>query len=130
MRRLIVSVIILSALCGCIFAIQSVDDYDLEQRGIRKGMKKAEVIRALGQPDSFDKISFENQKYEAWRYSIERLWAGKYRPLGSYYYQLLFMNDKLERWNKIKIYSQPSYKFEEPSSKDTKVRTIEILKNR
>ncbi|MBU2541778.1 MAG: DUF2845 domain-containing protein [Candidatus Omnitrophica bacterium] len=126
-RQMLVLLVLLLGLYGCAVGFQSINDGELEIRGIKREMSKEEVIKLIGEPKARSTISIDKEEYEVWNYPIQRLWAGKFKPMGSYYYRVLFLNGKVSRWNKVKIFAQSSYELEEPSSSDTQVRTIKIF---
>jgi hypothetical protein len=97
-------------------------------KGIGIGMDKSEVINELGKPQETKAIVIEYETYELWRYPIERKWANKFEAVGDYYYDILFLKDKVYRWDLIKAYAHPTYDYQEPDSSKADVTSITIIK--
>lgn len=127
MRKPILFFSLMFLLCGCVFVSQSINEQQLDV--IKTGMSKAEVINELGKPVETKKVLIAKEEYEAWIYPIERKWAKRFEAMGDYYYEVLFLQDKVYRWDLIKAYAQPTYDYDEPDSSDKDVTEIKILKN-
>lgn len=126
MKRMILILVSMIFLGGCIFVSQSVMEQKL--KGIRVGMDKSEVANELGKPIKTESILIGKQEYESWKYPVQRKWAGKVEALGDYYYEVLFLKDKVYRWDYIKTLSQPSYNYQQPDSSNAVVTSMEIIK--
>jgi len=127
MKKIVLFLSLILFLGGCIFVSQSVNEQKL--KGIKVGMEKNAVINELGKPMETKTLMMENKNYELWRYAIERKWADKFEALGDYYYDILFLNDKVDRWDLIKAYAHPAYDYEEPDSSKAVVTSVTILKD-
>lgn len=127
MRKTIISLVLVLFLGGCIFVTQSINEQKL--KGIKVGMDKNAVINELGKPIETKTIVMEGESYELWRYPVERKWANRFEALGDYYYDILFLKDKVYRWDLIKAYAHPAYDYEEPDSSKAVVTSVTILKD-
>ena len=123
-------VILFLSLClsGCIFAFQSLNDPGFEK--IMKGMSKEEAIQTIGEPLSQKVVTISGKDYEVWEYPVQEPTKRRFNPIGISYYQILFLDGKVEGWEKIKVYAQPTYGFEEPSAPEGKITTFEFYKNK
>ena len=129
-RIVIVAFILFLVVSGCSFVSQNLNKTDVQVEELKYGMTTQEVAAAMGQPQVIKSIAIDGQKHELWEYPIERYWVKKTRPLGRFSYQLLFLDSKLVRWDKIKALSCPSFEYEEPSPGDADVTTIQIFKEK
>ena len=126
MKKVLLMFVLSSMLFGCIVVSQNMREQQLS--GIRRGMSKDEVISELGNPSQTKKMIMGRQEYEVWKYPLERKWAKRFNAMGDYYYQILFLDEKVQRWDFIKAFAQPAYDYQEPDSTDKASATIQFLK--
>lgn len=100
--------VLLLGLSGCAFVFQDFDES--EGKNLKVGMPKEEVTQALGVPQSQDTAKIEGQEYEVWVYLVNASRTRMIKPLGAAYLKVYFLNGKLSRWGREKIYANPSYK--------------------
>ncbi|MFH1202467.1 MAG: hypothetical protein V1674_06220 [Candidatus Omnitrophota bacterium] len=125
MKKLIILVLFIG-LTGCAIGFQSIDDRRLE--GIMPGMSKEEVVKIIGAPVAEKIVTMEGKQYEAWKYPVKESAAGRFKPIASSYYRVLFLDGKVAQWDRIKTYAQPSYEFQKPDAPKEGVTTIGIFK--
>ena len=118
--------VLLLGFSGCTFAFQNLNDQRLQN--IAVGMTKQQVVEAMGKPIAEKIVVIDGKEYEAWKYSINELWAKKFNPIGSSYYRILFLDDKLAQWDRIKVFSNPSYELQESNPPKGDISTIKIFK--
>ena len=117
--------VLLIMLCGCVFALRDFNEDNLGN--ICVGMDKEEALEILGSPDDIEDRVVNDENYEVWKYSVERYFAKKYNPLDKLYYEVFLLDDKISKWNKIKIYSQPEHDLEDPVAPEG-IKTYEFFK--
>ena len=117
MKRIIIFVL-LAGLSGCTFALTNLNDPGLGIDII--GMSKEKVIETMGKPLSQEMVIREEKTYEAWKYAVKQPVKSKFSPIGYSFYLVLFSEGKVDSWEKIKTYAQPSYEFEIPSASKIK----------
>ncbi|MFC1594180.1 hypothetical protein ACFL38_02515 [Candidatus Omnitrophota bacterium] len=127
MRKAIIFIMLLG-LCGCIFVRQNYNVPLLE--GLKAGMSKEEVSAHMGSPASTKTIELKMETYEAWRYPVEERLLGKYKAVPTSYYEVLFSGDKVVRWDRMKVISQPAYEYKESDSAGEPVTQIEIFRTK
>ena len=115
-------------LSGCVVAFQNLYDPGFEK--VRIGMSKEETIETIGRPLSQKVVTIKGKDYEAWEYPVQEPAKRRFSQVGTSYYQILFLDGKVERWEKIKVYAQPSYGFEEPSAPEGNVTAFKFYKNK
>ena len=128
MKKMMGAIVLLCVLSGCIVVAQNVNTHGLE--GLEYGMSKDAVTRALGQPAEVRQAAIDQKQYDVWVYPEQRRWAKRYNPMGSYYYEILFLDGSVVRWNRLQVYSQPDYQYKEPSAPENGVLSIEIFKKK
>lgn len=125
----IAMILILSlCLCGCTVAFQNLNDPGVEN--IVAGMSKEEAIEIMGEPLSQRDVTIDGKNYQAWRYPVPEPTNKKYNRMGKYAYRILFLDGKVYDIEKIKVYAQPSYEFDEPSALDEDKTTIKFYKGK
>lgn len=122
--------ILFLSLCisGCIFAFQDLNEPGFEK--VRVGMSKEETIETTGKPLSQKVVTINGEDYEVWKYPVQEPTKRRFNPIGNSYYQILFLDGKVKQCEKIKVYAQPTYGFEEPSAPEGKITTFEFYKNK
>lgn len=119
---------LLLCLSGCIVAFQNLNDPGFEK--VMMGMSKEETIETIGRSLSQKVATINGKDYEVWEYPVQEPTKRRFNPIGTSYYQILFLDGKVERWEKIKVYAQPTYGFEEPSAPEGDITTFEFYKNK
>jgi len=125
-----IAVILILSLClsGCTVAFQSLNDPGVDN--ITKGMSEEEVERIMGESLSQRVVTIDGKNYQAWRYPVPEPTNKKYNRMGKYAYRILFLDGKVYDIEKIKVYAQPSYEFDEPSALDKDKTTIKFYKSK
>ena len=106
--------------CGVVFQNFNAGEY----KGLSSGMPKDEVLRAFGAPQKQSALTIEGKEYEAWEYPASDPETRKFNRLGTVYYKIFFQEGKVVRWDKNKVYAQPSYEFRESLAPEQKVTII------
>jgi len=122
-------IFLLLGLSGCIFAFQDISDP--VQDKINFQMSKEEVLAVIGEPAVKKRVVMGSKEYEEWRYPVLEKTKKKFRTIGMSYYRILFSDDKVYEWDKVKSYAQPSYEFEKPeASSEDEVTTRKFFDNK
>ena len=98
-------------LSGCAFVFQDVSNAGY--KNLVYGMSKEQVIDQLGNPQTQIKEIIVGQMYEIWEYPVKKPDNLKLNSMGSFSRKVFFSDGKLVRWDKDKIYAQPSFEFQE-----------------
>ena len=127
MKKALILLLVLG-LSGCIYVRQNYNTSLLE--GIATRMSMDEVRGKIGSPVETQTVEINDKKYEAWRYPIEEKFVGRYNAVPRSYYEILFLDGKVSRWDKVKVVSQPEYDYDEPDPEGKVVNTLEIFKSK
>jgi len=126
MKRLLLILACLS-LASCVLVSQNMNESGLQ--GIAVGMSKQEVQNNLGKPSQVKTVTIGIKEYESWFYPLERKWAKRFNSVPYTYYEVLFSDDKVARWDRIKKVSQPEYEYREPHPAGRMVTSASIFKD-
>ena len=89
---------LLAVLCvgvfGCSFVVQELNAPGFNEKLV--DMDKADVINTLGNPESVYTVIMDEKPYEIWNYPVAR--QGKINKVGYAYYQVVFLDDKVNRY--------------------------------
>ncbi|MFH1621918.1 MAG: hypothetical protein ABIA97_02215 [Candidatus Omnitrophota bacterium] len=117
---------LLLSLCGCVVAFRNIDRETLG--GVSFGMSKQEVKNIAGAPATIKKVVINSKEYESWIYPIQEKFVGKYNAMGYPYYEVLFLEEKVNRWHKARVYSQPEFELQHYDTPEG-VRTYQFFKS-
>ena len=120
-------VVVLTVLSGCAFVSQNL--FEAKGDKLALHMSKDEVVEHMGKPREIKTLTIYGEEYEAWRYPIERKFAKRYNALDTSYYEVLFFEGKVLRWEKVKKYAQPEYDFM-PMTPEGNVKTYEFFRGK
>jgi len=112
------------SIAGCAFVSQNFNEG--EYKNLAYGMSKDEVVRALGEPQKESKVTIAGEEYEAWEYSVNEPSKIKLNPLVNSFHKVFFLGDKVVRWDKDKVYAQPSFEFLESLAPEQAIPTVKI----
>jgi outer membrane protein assembly factor BamE (lipoprotein component of BamABCDE complex) len=121
MKKILV-LVLLWGLSGCAFVSQNFNAN--EYQGLKNGMSREEVKSALGEPHKQNTLMIEGKQYEAWEYPVSEPQKIKYNRLGDTYYKVFFLEGKVSRWDKDKVFAQPDFGFHESAAPEQKVTII------
>ena len=127
MKKILILFLVLS-LSGCIYVRQNYNTPLLEEITTRMSMD--EVRDKIGSPAETQTVEINDKEYEAWRYPIEEKFVGRYNAVPRSYYEILFLDGEVSRWDKVKVVSQPTYDYDEPDPAGKVLNTLEIFKTR
>jgi outer membrane protein assembly factor BamE (lipoprotein component of BamABCDE complex) len=125
MKKILI-LILLFGLSGCAFVSQNFNDY--QYQGLKNGMSREEVRSALGAPHKQSTLIIEGKQYEAWEYPTHEPQRIQYNRLGYPYYKVFFLDGKVARWDKDKVYAQPEFEFRESPAPEPTVTNVIIYK--
>lgn len=110
MRKIIILVLLLG-LSGCAFVYQNLGEGDYSN--LSYGMSKDEVLEALGSPQSEKRMIIVDKEYDVWEYPVSKSGSAKLNQMGTSLHKVFFLDEKLVRWDKDKVFGQPSFEFQE-----------------
>ncbi|MFH1655742.1 MAG: hypothetical protein ABH954_03940 [Candidatus Omnitrophota bacterium] len=120
-------ILVCLGLTSCVFVSQNMNESGLQ--GIAVGMSKQEVQNSLGEPSQVKTVIIGIKEYESWLYPLERKWAKRFKSVPYTYYEVLFSDDKVARWDRIKLVSQPQYEYREPDPSGKVVTSVSVMKD-
>lgn len=118
-------VIILLVLSGCTFVSRNL--YEAEGDTFVFDMSKDEVTAKMGDPSEIKTLTIDGEACEVWRYPIERKFARHFNALDASYYEIVFVEGKVSRWERVKKYTHPDYDFV-PLAPEGNVKTYDFFK--
>jgi hypothetical protein len=121
MKKIIILLLLLG-LSGCGVVFQNFNEG--KYKNLTYGMSKEEVTNTIGAPQKESTLTIEGKEYEAWEYPEMGPEARKYNRLGTAYYKVFFLGGKVVRWDKDKVYAQPSFEFRESPAPEQTVTVI------
>lgn len=110
MRKTIGVLFLALVLAGCGVVVKNINDAD-NNRGLRSGMSKQEVIALLGTPEKESIQTIEGKEYEVFQYPLEVERSDKVRTFATNYFRVFFLDGRLAQWEKDKVFAQPNYKY-------------------
>lgn len=113
-------VVLCGALAGCSFVFQELKAPGFNEKLV--GLDKAQVIETLGSPQEKKSVIIDGDSYEVWNYEVRK--TGKVNKVGYTYYQVVFEGDTVKRWEKVRVYAQPSFEYNEPQPPAGHVATM------
>jgi hypothetical protein len=111
MMKIIIILVLLLGLSGCAFVFQDLSN--VEYKSLINGMSKDQVTGVLGKPQKESTEEIVGLEYEVWEYPVKKPGNVKLNSIGISAHKLFFLNGKLVRWDKDRVYAQPSFEFQE-----------------
>jgi hypothetical protein len=116
--RKIAILILLLVLSGCAFVFQNFNEQGY--KNLNNGMSKAEVKSAIGSPQKQGTATIAGKEYEVWEYWEAEPPNAKFDRVGTIYYKIFFLDGKLARCDKDKVYAQPEFEYLESPTPEEK----------
>jgi hypothetical protein len=124
MKKFIVFALLIS-ISGCAFVFQNYNEG--EYKNLAYGMSRDEVTQALGTTQKISKVILGEKTYEVWEYTGANPENMKIKGMGTSLFKIFFLDDKVVRWDKDKIYAQPAFEFHETLSPEQKAQSSKAL---